>query len=323
MTDKHEPLLQPLGDGKYVFTCKLDENKDIYDLYKKQQACFWTPPEIDMANDKVAFEKMTPDEQHFFKHILAFFAGSDIMVNENIQTRFLEDCDIPIVKACYNWQMAMEDVHSETYSLLLQTIVPNRQEQDRLMNAISTIPTIGAKMAFAKKFMTCDCDFRYRVVAFIIMEGVFFSASFCAIFWNKSKGGSLAGLISANNFIARDEGMHCEMGCLMYDKLKYKLTEKEIHNMFNKAFDIEREFICDAIPCRMIGMNSDSMTEYVQFICDFWLVRLGYNKLFNVANPYSFMDSINLETKANFFEFAPAEYSRAEKEHTFEMDADF
>lgn len=322
--DANEPILQPLQEDKYVFTSGMNEHQDIYDLYKRQQACFWTPPEVDMSDDKSAFEAMGDGEKRFISYVLAFFSGSDLIVNENISTRFLEDIEVPIIQSCYRWQMAMEDIHSETYSLLLQTIIPDREKQRHLMHAITEIPTIKAKAAFCQKYMHCDCQFKYRVVAFILCEGVFFSASFAAIFWLKSKGGKMSGLITSNEFISRDEGMHCEMGCKLYAKLQKKLSEKEIHNMFRKACDIEKEFILDAIPCNLLGMNADAMSQYVEFVCDFWLKQLGHKPLYNTNNPFQFMQMISIENKTNFFEKRVTSYAIAEKSHKFELlDDDF
>lgn len=320
--DEREPLLQPLKEDKYVFTAGLQEHDDIYQLYKKQQSCFWTPPEVDFGDDAKAFEAMSEGEQRFISYVVAFFAGSDLIVNENISTRFCEDIEVPIILTCYHWQMAMEDIHSETYSILLQTIVPKKEEQRRLMHAISEIDTIKQKADFCFKYMNCDCQFKYRLIAFAICEGVFFSSSFAAIFWLKSKGGRMSGLITSNEFISRDEGMHCEMAVLLYKKLKYPLSQKEIHAMYRKGADIEKAFICDAVPCALMGMNSSTMCEYIEFVCDFWLVQLGYDKLYGTPNPFPFMEAISLESKTNFFEKRVTSYSLAEKDHTFNCDDD-
>ena len=320
--DKKEPLLQPLKKDKYVFSSGLIENKDIFDLYNVQQSAFWTSQEIDMADDKLAFEKLDKGSQRFISHVLAFFASSDLIVNENISTRFLEDIEIPIIKACYTWQMAMEDVHSQTYSLLLQTIIPDNEKRYKLTHAITEIPAIKAKSDFCQTYMHCNCQFKYRLIAFAICEGVFFSASFASIYWLKSKAIKMNGLITSNEFIARDESLHCQMACLLYAKLLYPLSEKEIHGMFRKGCKIEQDFIKDALPEAILGMNSTTMCQYVEFVCDYWLNELGYSKLFNSENPFPFMIAISLETKANFFENQVTSYSKAEKSHTFNCEDD-
>lgn len=308
-----------------IFVSRLDEYQDIYELYQKQQSCIWTPPEIDYSNDKAIFEKMTPNEQHFFKHILTFFAGADALVSENISINFINDFKPQVVKACYAFQNYMEFIHAETYSLLLTTIIPNKEEQQKLFNTVKNYPVIQKKLDYAKKFISCGCPLTYRLISFIIFEGVFFSGSFCAIFWNKSRGGNktIQGLVTANEFIARDEGMHVEYGILLYKKLEKRLPQKEVHRLFKDAVDIEKEFIIDSLPCNLIGMNSKSMSEYIEYISDFYLSWLGYEKLYKTQNPYSFMESISIETKTNFFEQRVSQYSRAEKQHKFHLEDDF
>ena len=320
--DAKEPLLQPLKNDKYVFTSSLSENKDIFDLYNIQQSAFWTAGEIDMADDKLAFEKLDEGSQRFISHVLAFFASSDLIVNENICTRFIEDIEIPIIRACYTWQMAMEDVHSQTYSLLLQTIIPDNKKRYKLTHAITEIDAIKAKADFCMKYMGCDCQFKYRLIAFAICEGVFFSASFASIYWLKSKGIKMNGLITSNEFISRDEGMHCQMACLLYAKLLHPLSETQIHGMFRKGCEIEQAFIKNAIPSPILGMNSTTMCQYVEFVCDYWLKTLGYSALFGSENPYQFMEMLSLETKANFFEAQVSNYSKAEKAHIFDCEDD-
>jgi len=323
MSVKEELLTK--HDNCYVFGSYLDDYQDVYDLYKKQQGCFWTPPEIDFSGDRAIYIKMNKDEQHFFKMILAFFAAADGIVNENISNNFIEDIDIPVIKACYGWQAAMEDIHNETYTLLLESMIPDRAEKERLFEAVKHIPVIKKKYDYAHKWITCGCPFKYRLIGFLIFEGIFFSGSFCAIFWNKSKGGSktLNGLVTANEFIARDEGLHCQFAVLLYSKLNNRLSEKEIHNMFKNAVDIEKEFINESLPCSMIGMNSNLMTEYIEYIADFWLIQLNYEKLYNTKNPFMFMESISLESKTNFFEQRVTQYSKAETQHTFILEDDF
>ncbi len=320
----NEELLKK-HENCYVFGSYLHEYQDVYELYKKQQSCFWTPPEIDFSGDRSVYLKMDNNERHFFKMVLSFFAAADGIVNENISNNFMEDIDIPVIKACYGWQQAMEDIHNETYTLLLDSMIPDKQEKEKLFDAVKNIPVIKKKYDYAHKWMTCGCAYKYRLVGFLIFEGIFFSGSFCAIFWNKSKGGAktLNGLVTANEFIARDEGMHCEFAVLLYSKLQNKLTEKEIHNMFKNAVEIEKEFIIESLPCAMIGMNKNLMSEYIEYIADFWLIRLGYNKLYNTKNPFMFMESISLESKTNFFEQRVTQYSKCETQHVFKIEDDF
>lgn len=321
----HEEELLKKHENTYVFNTLLNDYQDVYELYQKQQSCIWTPPEIDYSMDKKVYESMTPNEQHFFSHILAFFAGADGIVSQNISTRFIEDIDIPIIQATYSFQNYMEFIHNETYSLLLQSMIPDKKQQEKLFNSIKTMPVIKKKYDYALKYMTCDCKFKYRLVAYILFEGIMFSGSFCAIYWNKTKGGekTLNGLVTANEFIARDEGMHVEFGILLYSKLQEKLTQKEIHNMFQKAVDIEKEFINESLPCKLIGMSADTMSQYIEYLADFYLKWLGYEILYNVSNPFSFMESISIESKTNFFEHRVSQYSKAEKQHVFNLEDDF
>lgn len=323
MTEKEELLKK--HENTYVFNTLLDEYQDVYKLYETQQSCIWTPPEIDYSMDKKVYESMTPNEQHYYSHILAFFAGADGIVSQNISTRFIEDIDIPIIQATYAFQNYMEFIHNETYSLLLQSMIPTQDERDKLFNSIKTMPVIKKKYDYALKYMTCDCKFKYRLMAYILFEGIMFSGSFASIYYNKTKGGDkiLQGLVTANEFIARDESMHVQFGILLYSKLEEKLTQKEIHNMFKKAVDIEKEFINESLPCNLIGMNAKSMSEYIEYLADFYLKWLGYDKLYNSTNPFPFMEAISLESKTNFFEHRVSQYSKAEKQHEFKIEDDF
>ena len=320
--DEHEPLLQPI-DNKYLFTAKLEEHMDVYDLYQKQQSAIWFPGEVDYSGDRQAYLKMNKQEQHFFSHILAFFAGADLMVVENIQSRFIDDVGhIPIIQTTYTFQAMMENIHSEAYNILLTSMIPDKQEQDRLLNAVKTMPCITRKMEFGDKYQKCNCPFAMRLYAYLLFEGVFFSGSFCAIFWNKSRGGSLGGLISANEFISRDEGLHCTFAVMLYKKLKYRLSQAEIEAMTKQAVEIETQFICESIPVSMIGMNASTMTQYIHFVSDYWIKQLGHEPIYNVENPFNFMESISLDTKVNFFEARNTFYAKAETEHTFNCEED-
>ena len=307
-----------------IFVSRLDENQDIYELYQKQQSCIWTPPEVDYSGDKQVYEKMTEDEQHFFKHILTFFAGADALVSENISINFIQEFKPQVAKACFAFQNYMEFIHAETYSLLLTSMIPDKTEQYKLFDTVKNYPIIQKKMDYAKKWITCGCPLTYRLLGFIIFEGIFFSGSFCAIFWNKNKGGAkcLQGLCTANEFIARDEGMHVEFGILLYKRLPTRLSQTNVHSLFGDAVKIEKEFIMDSLPCGLIGMNAGLMGEYIEFISDFYLKWLGYDKMYNTENPFPFMESISLENKTNFFEAVVSSYSRAEVDHVFNCDAD-
>lgn len=324
MEDKNEPLLMDV-ENCYVWNTKLNEYQDVHECYKRQLSSFWTPVEIDFSQDRARFLKMNKDEQHFYSTVLAFFACADGLVSENLSENFIQDCKIPIIQNTYAFQNAMEFIHAETYTLLLDSIVPDGEEKQKLFNAIENIPAIAKKIAFGKRYIECGCPFRYRLTAFIIFEGIFFSGSFASIFYNKNKSGDkqLSGLITANEFIARDEGEHCKFGCLLYSKLKKKLSQKEIYQMFSNALQIEIEFINESLPCSLLGMNKNKMREYIEFISDFWLLQLGYKKMYNTANPFEWMESISIESKTNFFEQRVTQYSKAEGHGEFCMTDDF
>lgn len=319
-----DKLLIP-HDNSYVFNSHLAEHQDVYEHYRKQQGAFWTPQEIDYSRDREVYETMSDQERHFFKHILAFFAGADGIVSKNISTNFINDVDIPVVQCCYSFQNMMEFVHNETYSLLLDSMIPEQAERDELLNSIKTMPVIKKKYDYALKWMTCGCPFRYRLVGYIIFEGIMFSGSFCAIFWNKTKGGKkiLDGLVSANEFIARDEGLHTEFGIMLYKKLDVRLSQVEIHKMFKKAVEIETEFINESLPCKMIGMNADLMTQYIQYLADFYLKWMDYEPMYHQTNPFPFMDAISLDGKTNFFEHRPSQYQKADTQHVFSLEDEF
>ena len=309
-------------DTDLIFVSRIDEYMDVYEMYQKQQASIWVPNEIDYSMDRKVFEDMNENEQHFFKNILCFFASADALVSENISSSFIDAFKPQVVKACYAFQNYMEMVHAETYSLLLTTMIPDKKEQNRLFDTVRNFPVIQKKMDYGKKWITCDCSLAHKLLGYIIFEGIFFSGSFCAIYWNKTKGGAkcLQGLVTANEFIARDEGMHVEFGIMLYKKLDVRLGESEVHKMVNNAVNIEKEFIVDSLPCSLIGMNSQSMSEYIEYISDYYLVWLGYSKLYNTRNPFSFMDAISLESKSNFFETRVSSYAKAEVEHKFNCD---
>ena len=281
----------------------------LYKLYKKAVASFWTVEEIDFSKDKEDWDKLTPSEQHFIKHVLAFFAGSDGIVQENLATRFQKDVQSPVARLFYSMQNAMEGIHSETYSLLIDQYVKDKDEQLKYFRAIDTIPCIKKKAEWAIKWIDSVSDYATRLVAFACVEGIFFSGSFCAIYWVKKRG-LLPGLTFSNELISRDEGLHTEFAVEMYSLMKHKLPASEVERIIREAVEIETEFICEALPCSLIGMNSRDMTQYIQFVADRLAQQLGLGKLYKVVNPFDFMELISLEGKTNFFEKKVSEYSK-------------
>ena len=301
------------------------KNQEVFDMYKLHQSLYWTAEEIDFTQDYQQFKKMNKDEQHFIKMILAFFATADGLVNENLNSNFMNDFDEQEVKCFYGFQCAIENIHSETYSLLIDVYVKDLEEKDKLFNAIETIPCIKRKADFCKKYMNNDININKRLIAFACVEGIFFSGCFCAIFWLKSKG-YVNGLTFSNELISRDEGLHTKFACLLYKQLKDMLDEKEIYKIIDEAVSIEKEFIIHSLPCRLLGMNSKMMSDYIEFVADYLLVMLEYKKLYNTKNPFAFMEQISLEGKSNFFEKKVSEYSSAfiGKDKTeFSLDCDF
>jgi len=302
-----EPLLQENKNRYVLFPI---EHNDVWQMYKKHMASFWTAEEIDFSQDNRDWNKLNNNEKHFIKYILAFFASSDGIVLENIAMNFIEEIQLPEVRCFYGFQLAMENVHSETYSLMIDTYIKDQVEKTNLLNAIHTIPIIKKKAEWAFKWMNNKQSFNQRLVAFACIEGIFFSGSFCAIFWLKKRG-LMPGLTFSNELISRDEGLHTDFACLLYNKLVNRLDEKIIHEIVGDAVKLEKEFIIDALPCKLIGMNSKLMGEYIEFVADRLLVDLNYNKLFNAKNPFSFMEMISLQGKTNFFEKRVGEYQKA------------
>jgi ribonucleoside-diphosphate reductase beta chain len=292
-----------------LFPIKPSE-EHLYKMYKQAVASFWTPEEISFAKDGEDWARLNDDERHFIKRILAFFAGSDGIVQENLASRFQREVDSPVVKLFYSFQNAMEGIHAETYSLLIDTYVKNKEEQDHLFQAIDTIPCIGKKANWALKWIESQDNFAKRLVAFAAVEGIFFSGAFCSIYWLKKRG-LMPGLTFSNELISRDEGLHTLFAVALYHTLKEKLNESEIREILLEAVAIEKEFICDALPCSLIGMNSKMMSEYIEFVADRLAVQLGIPKLYKTHNPFDFMDLISLEGKTNFFEKKVSEYSRS------------
>lgn len=307
-----EPLFDPsnttLG-ARYTLFPIHESETNLYQFYKKAVASFWTVEEIDFSKDKDDWEKLTENEQFFIKHILAFFAGSDGIVQENLATRFQRDVQSPVARLFYAFQNAIEGLHSETYSLLIDQYVKDKDEQMKYFRAIDEIPCIRKKAEWAMKWIESPEDYATRLVAFACVEGIFFSGSFCAIYWVKKRG-LLPGLAFSNELISRDEGLHTEFAIAMYHKLVHKLSPETVRSIIEEAVGIETEFICDALPCSLIGMNSRDMTEYIKFVADRLAVQLGIGKIYKTTNPFDFMDLISLEGKTNFFEKKVSEYSK-------------
>jgi ribonucleotide reductase beta subunit family protein with ferritin-like domain len=325
-----EPLFDAsttsLGERYTLFPIK-DSEQDLYKLYKKAVGSFWTVEEIDFSKDKEDWEKLSSEEKHFIKHVLAFFAGSDGIVQENLAGRFQVEVQSPIARLFYGVQNAMEGIHSETYSLLIDQYVKDKDEQKKLFRAIDTIPSIGEKAKWALNWMGDERPYATRLVAFACVEGIFFSGSFCAIYWLKKRG-LLPGLTFSNELISRDEGLHTEFAIAMYHKMIQKLEPDVIGTIVCDAVRIESDFITQALPCSLIGMNARDMTQYIQFVADRLLLQLGQKKIYNSTNPFDFMELISLEGKTNFFEKKVSEYSKpgvglSQAEMTIKFDEEF
>jgi ribonucleotide reductase beta subunit family protein with ferritin-like domain len=305
-----EPLLRP-DDSRYVMFPVKDH--DIWKMYKKSVDSFWVPQECDLSKDLNDWTKLTKDEKHFISMVLAFFAASDGIVLENLGMRFMGDVQLAEARAFYGFQIAMENIHSEMYSLLIDTYISDKDQKNKLFNALENFPCIAKKADWAKKWIDDKrSSFAARLVAFAVVEGIFFSSSFASIYWIKKRG-LMPGLTFSNELISRDEALHTEFAVLLYSKLQKKLSKKRIHEIIKEAVEIEKEFITEAIPCRMIGMNSKLMIQYIEFVADRLVVQLGYDKIYNSSNPFDFMELISVETKVNFFERTNAEYSLANK----------
>lgn len=321
-----DPILTPSDDRFVLFPI---EYHSIWELYKKHMAVFWTAEEIDFAADLSDWEKLSNDERHFISHVLAFFAASDGIVNENLALRFYNDVQIPEARTFYGFQIAMENIHSETYSLMIDTYIKDPKEKERHFNAMTNLPCVEKKAKWALKWIKSDKSFAHRLVAFAAIEGIFFSGSFCAIFWLKKRG-LMPGLCTSNEFISRDEGLHCEFACHMHSLLakENQLTKEDITAILTEAVEIEKEFITEALPVSLIGINSILMGKYIEFVADYWLQQLGCEKVYNTANPFDWMELISLEGKTNFFEKRVSEYQRPgvlsdRDSQSFTLDADF
>jgi ribonucleoside-diphosphate reductase subunit M2 len=318
-----EPLLAPDDNRFVMFPIKHD---DIWQMYKKQVDCFWRAEEIDLTKDNEHWNTLNADERYFVSMILAFFAASDGIVLENLASRFMTDVQVSEARAFYGFQIAMENIHSHTYSLLIETYIKDQMEKNKLFNAIENFPCIKKKSDWAQKWIHDNrSSFATRLVAFACVEGIFFSGAFCSIFWLKKRG-LMPGLTFSNELISRDEALHCEFAILLYSKLLKKMDKARIHEIIKEAVEIETEFICDALPCKLIGMNSELMTQYIKFVADRLCVQLGYKKIYNAENPFQFMELISLEGKVNFFERINDSYSLANKSNAdtaFEFSEDF
>ena len=322
LLDKNEPILQENPNRFVLFPI---QNQEVWKMYKKHVASFWTAEEIDLSSDITDWNKLNKDEQHFIKWVLAFFAASDGIVLENLAENFINDVQFPEARCFYGFQAAMENIHSETYSLLIDTYIKDQQEKDKLLRAIETIPCIKDKAKWALKWMNNECAFIQRLVAFACVEGIFFSGSFCAIFWLKKRG-IMAGLCFSNELISRDEGLHTDFACLLYRQATNKMPEELVHQLVMEAVECEKSFIIDALPCRLIGMNSQLMSQYIEYVADRLLYELGHSKIYNSQNPFSFMEMISLQGKTNFFEKRVGEYQKAgvmNNDTKFSLDFDF
>lgn len=319
-----EPILQENPNRFVIFPI---EHPEIWDMYKKQQACIWTAEEIDLSSDIDDWRnKLNDNERHFIKHVLAFFAASDGIVNENLAENFVAEVQYTEAKFFYGFQIMMENIHSETYSLLIDTYITDPSEKTKLFNAIDTIPAVKKKAEWALKWVDSE-HFQERLIAFAAVEGIFFSGSFCSIFWLKKRG-LMPGLSFSNELISRDEGMHCDFAVMLHNNfVNNRVSEERIKEIILSALEIEKEFITESLPVKLIGMNSDLMKQYLEFVADRLLVDLKCSKVFNVDNPFDFMTNISLQGKTNFFEKRVGEYQKAgvmnSSENAFDMDVDF
>ena len=319
-----EPILNENPNRFVIFPI---EHQEIWEMYKKQQACIWTAEEIDLSSDIDDWRnKLNDNERHFIKHVLAFFAASDGIVNENLAENFVSEVQYTEAKFFYGFQIMMENIHSETYSLLIDTYISDPEEKSNLFNAIDTIPAVKKKAEWALKWVESD-HFQERLIAFAAVEGIFFSGSFCSIFWLKKRG-LMPGLSFSNELISRDEGMHCDFAVMLHNRfVNNKVSEERIKEIILSALEIEKEFITESLPVKLIGMNSDLMKQYLEFVADRLLVDLECSKVFNVENPFDFMTNISLQGKTNFFEKRVGEYQKAgvmnSSDNAFDMDVDF
>ena len=321
MSNSRREMLLTENENRYVMFPIVDA--DIWKMYKKMMDCFWRAEEIDLSKDIKHWSTLNQNEQHFIKHILAFFAASDGIVLENLGQRFMNEVQLAEARAAYGFQIMMENIHSETYSLLIDTLVKEEREKTKLFEAINNFPCIKKKADWAIKWINDKrSSFATRLIAFACVEGIFFSGAFCSIYWLKKRG-LMPGLTFSNELISRDEGMHTDFAVLLFSKLEKKPKRAKILEIFKDAVEIEKEFICEALPCKLIGMNSKLMSQYIEFVADRLLVQLGYNKHYKTSNPFDFMEMISLEGKTNFFEKRVGDYSLSsgqKSDEAFSMD---
>jgi ribonucleotide reductase beta subunit family protein with ferritin-like domain len=318
-----EPILRDSSDRYTLFPIQYD---DMYQMYKRQVDSFWRPEEVDLSRDLNDWANLTDDERHFISMTLAFFAGSDGIVMENISLRFLNDVKVSEARSFYAFQSAMESIHSEMYSILIDTYIKDTDEKNKLFKAIDNFPCITTKAKWAEKWIgDDDASFASRLIAFACVEGIFFSSSFASIYWIKKRG-LMPGLTLSNEFISRDEALHTEFAILLYSKLQKRVPKERALEIIKEATEIEKTFITDSLPCRLIGMNAKLMTQYVEFVADRLAVQMGYNKIYNSSNPFDFMELISVETKTNFFERTNSEYALTnckKDDNIFEFNAEF
>ena len=324
MSKNSTEILLKENNDRYVMFPLQDE--EIWSMYKKQVECFWRAEEIDLSKDLSHWNGLNTDERFFISMILAFFAASDGIVLENLAMRFMTEVQLSEARAFYGFQIAMENIHSEVYSLLIDTYINDREEKTKLFSAIDNFPCIKKKADWAIKWINdTKSNFAIRLVAFACVEGIFFSGAFCSIYWLKKRG-LMPGLTFSNELISRDEALHTEFAVLLYNKLTKKIQKNKFYEIIKEAVEIEKEFICEALPCRLIGMNSKLMSEYIEFVADRLCLQLGYDKIYNSSNPFDFMDMISIEGKTNFFEKRVGEYALAEKTKSsdcFDFNCDF
>ncbi|HND87805.1 MAG TPA: ribonucleoside-diphosphate reductase small subunit [Saprospiraceae bacterium] len=319
-----EPILAENPDRFVILPIKYAE---VWKMYKTAVASFWTAEEVDLTQDLNDWEKLNADERHFIKHVLAFFAASDGIVNENLVLNFMREVQIPEARCFYGFQVAIENIHAEMYSLLIDTYIKDPKEKDFLFHALQNLPCVAKKGEWALRWIENAPSFAHRLIAFAAVEGIFFSGSFCSIYWLKKRG-LMPGLTFSNELISRDEGMHTDFACLLYSMMHHKIEPAEVEAIITEAVEFEKEFITDALPVSLIGMNADLMSEYIEFVADRLLVSLGCSKVYGTANPFPWMDMISIQGKTNFFETRVGDYQKAgvmakREEQAFSMEAEF
>jgi ribonucleoside-diphosphate reductase beta chain len=319
-----EPILRENESRFVLFPIQYDH---IWKMYKQAVASFWTAEEIDLSADMVDWQNLSDNERHFIKHVLAFFAASDGIVNENLVLNFMREVQIPEARCFYGFQVAIENIHAETYSLLIDTYIKDPKEKDYLFNALENVACVAKKGQWALRWIEHAPSFAHRLIAFAAVEGIFFSGSFCSIYWLKKRG-LMPGLTFSNELISRDEGLHCDFACLLYSMLENKLSEKEVEQIITEAVEYEKEFVTDALPVNLIGMNAGMMSEYIEFVADRLLLSLGNDKFYHTANPFPWMEMISLQGKTNFFEKRVGDYQKAgvmtqKDKQVFTLEEDF